>query len=46
MQTKNKITSTEKISKNQLFKKTVMVNPDDLIKILPNLTEKKNSSIK
>ena len=41
MQTKNKITSTEKISKNQLFKKTVMVNPDDLIKILPNLTEKK-----
>ena len=41
MQTKNKITSTEKISKNKLFKKTVMVNPDDLIKILPNLTEKK-----
>ena len=43
MQTKSKNTSTEKIMKNQLFKKTVMVNPDDLIKILPNLTEKKTA---
>ena len=43
MQTKSKNSSTEKITKNQLFKKKVILNPDDLKKILTNETEKKTA---
>ena len=39
MQMKGKNTFTEKISKNQLFKKKIITNPDDLKKILSNVLE-------
>ena len=45
MQAKNKNTFTKAISKNQLFKKKIILRPDDLKEKLRNLFESKNETI-
>ena len=40
MEMKNKNTSIKKISKNQLFKNRIIINPDDLKEKFPNILKK------
>ena len=45
MQMKNKKAPTKKMSKNQLFKNRIIINPDDLKEKLPNILEKENEAL-
>ena len=43
---KNKNTATKKISKNQLFKNRIIINPDDLKEKFPNILEKESGALR